>query len=519
MDDVMVRAEMIDMLLSQIHSDILYLEQRIKVEINAGHDSTAELNSMAVSNPLYHHIAWLDIDGQELGGYRADWLEAWTMTDDFQRIADAPINSIRFMPILHEDDQTHIIAGVRLQTGVLIIDINAAYLLQCVDFKQPETACGLFLGPEIMISSDEMPEIQSDQLVDSSGYVRTDTHLILYQRVGPGGEWGIVRTFPTSMITADLTAYHATFFALLMGGMASITGLALFAIARIIDPVYQLGQMVDQLRHGISRPELPHYIPDDEFGKLIYAFDQMADELHHTHLSERALIEQLIRAQEEERKLIAYDLHDGLIQQLVGARFYIGHCRKSAAERMGQYAEDITRGYDVLTTAIAEGRRLIQGLHPTVLEDLGLEAALNELGKSTADTAKWDITLDIASLDPQPDRATSVTLYRITQEALNNAFKHAQAARVWLTLTTTKNTLTVCVRDDGQGFDVSQPLDNNGKSWGIRTMNERAAMLGGTCEITSEPGVGTMICVTVPYAKCSTEQSYAESMREGVLTV
>jgi signal transduction histidine kinase len=222
----------------------------------------------------------------------------------------------------------------------------------------------------------------------------------------------------------------------------------------------------------------------------------MAQELEKTRREERRLIEQLITAQEEERKLIAYDLHDGLIQQMVGARFHLTNCRARCLEGTGD-DESLSRTCDTLTDAIVEGRRIIQGLHPTVLDDLGLIAALQEMAQSMADTAGWDLRLSFQDLPYEPEKSVSVTLFRIAQEALNNARKHAHAGVVSMQLMNGEG-ISLTVHDDGSGFNADG-LTSGERGMGITTMHERAHLLNGTCAIASAPEEGTTITVWVPW--------------------
>ncbi len=134
---------------------------------------------------------------------------------------------------------------------------------------------------------------------------------------------------------------------------------------------------------------------------------------HRQRLSR--LVEDLINAQEEERKIVAYDLHDGLIQYLVGARM---HLRSFTALRdtNPQAAEEaLEAGMAHLATAISEGRRVIEGLRPTLLDDMGLAAAIGELTRQMALAAGWEIELDLATANQQFPPSVEITAFRIVQ--------------------------------------------------------------------------------------------------------
>ena len=242
---------------------------------------------------------------------------------------------------------------------------------------------------------------------------------------------------------------------------------------------------------------LPKKLPPDEIGELSLAFYTMAIELEAKRQSERALVEKLITAQEDERKRIAYDLHDGLIQQLVGARFYINQAKSRVPT---EAVDTLSFGYDTLSSAIVEGRRIMQGLHPSILDDLGIGEALIELSRTIAKVEQWELVLDIQTLPSEPSRLTSVTLYRIAQEALNNAVKHASAQQVAVKLWA-DDFIYLTITDDGRGFNQM----NHHLGWGLRTMHERVSLLDGRFEIESEVGNGTTLQVIIPFRTRETE--------------
>ncbi len=209
------------------------------------------------------------------------------------------------------------------------------------------------------------------------------------------------------------------------------------------------------------------------------------------------LVEDLINAQEEERKLVAYDLHDGLIQYLVGARM---HLRSFTALRdtNPQAAEEaLEAGMAHLATAISEGRRVIEGLRPTLLDDMGLAAAIGELTRQMAMAAGWEVELDLATANRQFPPSVEITAFRIVQEALTNARKYAQARRVKVSLAVRDSVLEVVVQDWGRGFDP-EATRNRQECMGLVGMRERAHLVGGRCTIHSEPGKGTRVLVRLP---------------------
>jgi len=218
---------------------------------------------------------------------------------------------------------------------------------------------------------------------------------------------------------------------------------------------------------------------------------------HRQQLSE--LLNRVITAQEEERKLVAYDLHDGLIQVLVGARLHLNNFVLLHAQDPAAAQEALQRAVTELQRAIREGRRLIQGLRPTVLDDLGLAMAVREVAEGMGREYGWQLDLDLdvpGRLSPEVE----ITAFRIVQEALSNVRKHAHAQRVTVRLWVAQERLHGLVQDDGQGFDP-QMYEERGQgepAVGLHSMRERARLIGGAWEIETRPGHGTVVRFWIP---------------------
>ena len=207
-----------------------------------------------------------------------------------------------------------------------------------------------------------------------------------------------------------------------------------------------------------------------------------------------------LRSQEQERRKIAYDIHDGIAQLMVGAHQHLEafeHLWRGDATVAG---DQLVRGRSKLRQAIVETRRLMTQLRPASLETLGLIPAvqqyLNELGRDAG--WKIDYHAEVTSLNLTPDEETA--LFRIVQEALTNAWKHAQTSMVRVSLHTEgekDDLLVVHVQDWGKGLEPAQAhADTNGI--GMGGMRERARVLGGVCSIESRAGRGTTVRLRIP---------------------
>ncbi|HEX9266962.1 MAG TPA: GAF domain-containing sensor histidine kinase [Candidatus Limnocylindria bacterium] len=200
---------------------------------------------------------------------------------------------------------------------------------------------------------------------------------------------------------------------------------------------------------------------------------------------------QLLSQDEEHRRRLARDLHDGLAPILVSA-----HAQLQSA---GVDNVQVGKASELLRRAIRETREILGTVRPSTLDDLGLVAAISAAAREMAGEAGW--TLEEALDDPGPlSREAESTLYRVAVEALNNVKKHAAAHEVRLALLKNEDTLEIDVGDDGHGFETEQWGEAGVRPghFGLLGMRERVAFLGGLCKVQSKPGEGTTVRIVVP---------------------
>ena len=210
-----------------------------------------------------------------------------------------------------------------------------------------------------------------------------------------------------------------------------------------------------------------------------------------------ALVERLIHAQEEERRVVAYDIHDGLIQMLVGVRLQLTNFAASGGAAAPGGESGLKRGLDQLGTAISEARLVIEGLRPLGLDELGLVDSLRQYAEELAEDAGWQLAFDASPPDMRAPLVVETTAYRIAQEALTNARKYAGTNRVRVSLACGEDFLGIEVRDWGQGFDPGTVVAHS-QSVGLAGIRERARLLRGRCTIDSRPGEGTTVKAVLP---------------------
>jgi PAS domain S-box-containing protein len=208
----------------------------------------------------------------------------------------------------------------------------------------------------------------------------------------------------------------------------------------------------------------------------------------------KSILRRLIDVQENERQTLCHELHDGLIQYAIGAKMQLDSARDEddAATR----AERIEAAIDCLDRGIAEGRQVIRGVRPAVLDDLGLSAAIEDLGEQMA-AAGVTVEMSLAAgLDDVPSHLCN-TIYRVVQEALTNVRKHAGTDRATVEVLRVADDVHVRVRDRGPGCDVEEA---RARGFGLVGMTERVRLAGGTFWIESQPGVGTQVNARLPVA-------------------
>ena len=214
----------------------------------------------------------------------------------------------------------------------------------------------------------------------------------------------------------------------------------------------------------------------------------------------RELLGKLVVAQEEERRRVAYEVHDGLAQMIVAVQQHLQAFAKQHSPDDPRGRESLAWNLALIQQTVEEARRVIAGLRPTALDDFGLAAALR-LQVETLRSEGWEITYNENLGDERLSATLETALYRIVQEALTNVRKHADTTRVSLSIGRLGQEVRLRVRDRGRGFSETEMVRavGPGERVGISGMQERVALLGGMFDILSRPGSGTLIVARVPF--------------------
>jgi signal transduction histidine kinase len=207
------------------------------------------------------------------------------------------------------------------------------------------------------------------------------------------------------------------------------------------------------------------------------------------------LVGEMISAQEKERARVAYDLHDGVAQSLVSLLFHL-QAATVGQDMDAQTAQNLTDCIDLARRCVGDIRYAIADLRPAELDDLGLAAAIRaKLDSMRIKHVSFSDQLGETRLP----RAVEIVLYRVAQEALANAEKHAACKQVRIELAENADGIVMLtVSDDGRGFTADDHRPERGHGVGLPAMRERLALVGGTLSIESAPGAGTRLLAEVP---------------------
>ena len=321
---------------------------------------------------------------------------------------------------------------------------------------------------------------------------------------------GVVRiTVDKKILQTRLTGL--LFWSILIGGVFLLVGFgAIYLIVNgVTKPLKKLTEGVTLLGMG-GKVEKISVETRDEIWRLAGAFNTMSESLKQR---EKALLEsekrlrslssELLRAQEKERKRLSNEIHDELGQCLALLKHRVRAIEREVGEHQPSLRKECEETSRFVDETIESVRRLSRDLSPSILEDLGLSAALQWLLESFGERHSIQISFDVDGIDGLFSQEAQANLYRISQEALTNIGRHAEASQIRFAVQKNENHVSFVVEDNGKGFDVTQVKSrlSHEKGMGLATMTERAHMLGAIFHISSLLGEGTKINLKIPLEK------------------
>lgn len=295
-------------------------------------------------------------------------------------------------------------------------------------------------------------------------------------------------------------------------------GLVLLSVVTVM--LRGIFRPLDALRRGaelLGQGRLDHRVSldrDDELGKLSASFDGMAAsleadinmrkemerKLQDSERQLRLLSSHILDVQERERNRISRELHDDLGQNLTVLKLRIGSLARRLGGDDGRPDRELRELADALDRIIEDTRRISQELEPSMLEDLGLTAAVRRLLEEFSRHYDARCRIDIEDVGDRIGNRGKLVVYRIFQEALTNIARHSRASEVSCTVKRMNRKLHISIEDNGTGFDPASASlrGESGGGMGLMIMEERARMIGASLTVDSGEGRGTRLTLTVP---------------------
>jgi signal transduction histidine kinase len=334
-----------------------------------------------------------------------------------------------------------------------------------------------------------------------------------------GSPFYVVLEQPVDVALALPNQLRTQLFATIGVGFTGALVVAWITTRHVVKPTEQLTAAAGRMAAGdLTSPVGVR--ADDEIGLLADNLEVMREQLQaareasermqselESRVADRTarlnqLLGQTINAQEAERLRLARELHDETAQSLAALAISLDRARDQLGGSTSTTGGHIAEARATAARLLAETRRLIMGLRPAALDDLGLVAAIRAYAETTLVSRQISVTIESTGL-PRLEGHIEVAVFRIVQEALTNIARHAEARNARVELSTAPSRLVVTIDDDGRGFDVDHglgPASTASASFGLLGMQERVRLLGGEIEITSGPNSGTRIVVRVPIA-------------------
>ena len=553
-------AQQIESFLGDVSDDVLFLaelsslQSLLQARSEADEAGVAHWRQVAEDDfisfsrqrGIYDQIRYICQDGMEIIRVDSDGMHVYPIPEEelqnksdryyFAQAVDLPQGAFFISPLdlnrEHGEIETPLQPVIRYATpvfdqdgrrqGIVIVNVLADKFLDLVRNMKKGRNSPVFLvdqdgyylvhpdkarewgGPNDLDTGFQLkkdyPEAYTAVLAGEPGELVTDRAFV-YAPVHPNPDdptcfWTLVHDVSLQSLLLPVWEFRYTsIFILILAAVLAVV-MAFWLAQNLTEPIRSLKEGVEHLRQGDSH-EPVEIKTDDEIGELAHAFNDMAYQLDISQRQRQRLLDRVITAQEDERRLVAYDIHDGLIQRLVGARLQLSNYIRQRQTNTEKAERSLQRANAHLGEAIAEGRQLIEGLRPTLLDDMGLAAAVHKLATQMCDMRDCLLQFESNCDNERFPPSVEMTAYRIAQEALSNVRRHAQTTRLRVEITCSDHTLNLLFQDWGVGFD---PASKEGQCQciGLVSMRERASLIGGQWNVESAPGAGTTVRVSLP---------------------
>jgi len=306
-----------------------------------------------------------------------------------------------------------------------------------------------------------------------------------------GANLGVV-----AVLTAAWVASGAVMNADVLLAIVAVLVLHLVVIAIAIRPIQDLEEVASRVWSGDFGARVEQSaVADDQVLRVGAMFNLLLDGLAADRARMRALAAEVIEVGDRERAALARELHDSTAQRLAALLLQVSAAARDAKDP--ELAARLSEIRDAAEDVTEEVRLLSHTVHPRVLDDLGLVPALRKLARDSSTGTGVDVDVEADSDGADIPHPVAAVLYRVAQEAVRNAVRHAAPRRVRVVLHCANGTATLDVLDDGKGFDLKE-AEQRRPGMGLLSMRERVALVDGDLAIRTAPGDGTAISATVP---------------------
>jgi two-component system sensor histidine kinase UhpB len=343
-----------------------------------------------------------------------------------------------------------------------------------------------------------------------SRLARRFSYLSLYQRIVLGNSIIIVvGAVGGTLLTRKLSGEAASLWLVVFFSLAGIAMIILFnnwIVKKSLQPLDELHRLVDRVADGKTPIDTQQYEElGPDFHRLSQALNAIVRQLEERNQQLSALSNRAIKSQEEERMRIARSLHDDTGQSLSSLIILLDRIERRVPDQPTDLKQQLAAARQLASSTLAELRKIIFDLRPTILDDLGLVPAIRWYARTYLEPEGVQVRLFLPEEELELPVECSTTLFRICQEAMGNILRHASARVVMVTLCLDETEVCLQVIDNGQGFDMKE-LSEQGpypQKLGLLGIKERAELVGGRVIIETAPqrGVRLQVCLPVPGCK------------------
>jgi signal transduction histidine kinase len=328
------------------------------------------------------------------------------------------------------------------------------------------------------------------------------SRISLYQRIITGNAAIIVFGAIVGTLVTRHLAQQATDWWLIMlfagGGILVSLLINSWIVGAALNPLRDLGSLIKRLQRGAPPINLKN--PDPYTSRMANTLRSLFGQLEERNRELQALSERAINAQEDERRAIAQTLHDDTGQALSMLIIYLDRIDERIPARQKELKHQVADARALAASTLAELRRILSGLRPAILDDLGPVPAIRWFARTNLEGAGVQAEVRAPESFPELSPPLTTSLFRIVQEGVSNVIRHANAKSATIDLRVQDGYVHLQIQDDGRGFDPENMSKNalEFQRLGLLGIRERAERLGGRARIDSAPGKGTSLAVTIP---------------------